>query len=64
MRYRGFNDPLYNPWYGRGPYWGGYWGGWGAWGGPYYPGPYGPYGTGYIEPQELLPGPAIIETQE
>jgi outer membrane lipoprotein len=63
MRYRGFNDPFYNPWYGRGAYWGGYWGGYGnRWGSPY--GPYSPYSSGYLEPRELLPGPAIIETSE
>jgi outer membrane lipoprotein len=63
MRYRGFNGPFYNPWYGRGPYWGGYGGGWGGgWGSPY--GPYSPYSSGYIEPRELLPGPAIIETSD
>jgi len=63
MRYRGFADPFYGPYYG--PYWGpwgprtGYWGAWGG----YYPYP-GAYGTGYMEPQALLPGPAIIETQD
>jgi outer membrane lipoprotein len=59
MRYRGFSDPFYDPfygpWYGRRGYWGGWGGGWG---------PYPAYGTGYIEPQVLLPGPAIIETRE
>lgn len=65
MRYRGFSDPYYGGWYGRGPYWGPYWGGgyWGGWGGPY-PGAYGGYWSGYAEPQELLPGPAIIETEK
>ena len=60
MRYRGFNDPFYGPMYG--PWYGapGYWGAWGGY--PWYPRPFGGYGTGYIEPQELLPGPAIIET--
>lgn len=66
MRYRGvggpFYDPFYNPWYGpswygRAGYWGGYWGGWGGY--PPFPG----YGPVYVEPQELLPGPAIIESQ-
>lgn len=65
MRYRGFNDPfygpMYGPWYGPPGYWGGPWGG--PWGGyPWYPRPYGSYGTGYIEPVELLPGPAVTET--
>jgi outer membrane lipoprotein len=63
MRYRGFNDPFY----GYGGHWGGgYWGG-GYWGGgyggryPYYRHPFPSYNTGYIEPQTLLPGPAIVE---
>jgi outer membrane lipoprotein len=60
MRYSGyagpFNDPFYGPWYGRRGYWGGGWGG--AWG------PYPIYGTGYFEPQVLLPNPAIIETDD
>jgi outer membrane lipoprotein len=58
MRYRGFNDPFY----GYGGYWGGgYWGG--GYGGryPYYRHPFPSYNTGYIEPQTLLPGPAIVE---
>jgi outer membrane lipoprotein len=65
MRYRGvggpFYDPFYgpyfSPWYGRPGYWGGYMGGWRGY--PPFPG----YGSGYVEPQELLPGPAIIESQ-
>jgi outer membrane lipoprotein len=65
MRYRGFGGPFYDPfygpyfgpWYGRAGYWGGYRGGWGGY--PPFPG----YGSGYVEPQELLPGPAIIESQ-
>lgn len=62
MRYRGYSDPFYGPWYGHRGW--GYWGGWGGY--PYYRGPY-PYpgfGTGYIEPQVVLPDPAIIETPE
>jgi outer membrane lipoprotein len=66
MRYRGFGGPFYDPFYGPfyGPRYGrsGYWGGWGGY--PYFGGPYSGYGPGYIEPQELLPGPAIIETRE
>lgn len=58
MRYRGFSDPWYDPWHRRG-YWGGYWGGWGGY--PYYRGMYPGFGTGYAEPQVLLPDPAIVE---
>lgn len=59
LRYTGyadpFFDPFYSPWYGRRAYWGGGWGAWGGWG------PYPYYQTGFIKPQVLLPGPAIIE---
>ncbi|MBT8046949.1 MAG: Slp/YeaY family lipoprotein [Xanthomonadales bacterium] len=58
MRYRGFTDPFYGPWYGRGGYWG-HWGGWGGY--PYYRGHYPGYGHGYLEPRVELPDPAIIE---
>jgi outer membrane lipoprotein len=55
MQYRGFNDPFYGPWGGRGYYWGGF---------PYYRRPFPMYGTGYAEPRSLLPDPAIIESHE
>ena len=51
MRYRGFNAPFY----GYGGYWGRY---------PYYRYPFPLQNTGYIEPQTLLPGPAIVEPRE
>ena len=64
MRYRGFN----NYGYGYGGYWGGgHWGGGygGYWGRhPYFGHPFPSYNTGYIEPQTLLPGPAIIESPD
>jgi len=74
MRYRGFGDPFYDPFYNPfyGPYYGsfygprfgraGYWGGWGGY--PYYWGGFPGYGPGYFEPQELLPGPAVIESRD
>ena len=59
MRYRGFN----NYGYGYGGYWGGGFGGyWGRH--PYFGHPFPSYNTGYIEPQTLLPGPAIIESPD
>ena len=62
MRYRGFNDPFHG-YGGFGGYWGGGYGGyWGRY--PYYRHPFPSYNTGYIEPQTLLPGPAIIESPE
>lgn len=56
MRYQGFSDPFYGPHYWRGgPYWGGY---------PYYGRPFPSMNSGYIEPRTLIPGPAIIESEQ
>ena len=53
--YRGFNDPFYDPWYWRGPYWGHF---------PYHRRPFPMYSSGFAETRQLLPDPAIIETRE
>jgi outer membrane lipoprotein len=53
--YRGFNDPFYDPWYWRGPYWGHF---------PYYRRGFPMHNTGYAETRQLLPDAAIIESRE
>jgi outer membrane lipoprotein len=62
IRYDNFYGPGFYPYYWGGHgYWGGYWGGY-----PHYPyaGPGYGMGGGYMYPRELVPGPAVIITDD